>query len=709
MGKAVRIGYAGVVLEGVEGGIGEAAAVFHNRREAESRRQTDDAPGQKTVGKAGGEVGDLVGAGDGGRETTEVVIEIVEVAAGAAVDIREAQLAGLTLQLIAGGGFDLAVAGITGAGEEVAAGGGGEVGAFGGDGDEAIGIVLGIADAEFEIVSEGLFDLEGPDIALGREIAGHGSLKDEFVMAKDFAEGVLEEERPGRDCAIGVVVCEDLAGVAGESVDVQGDAVVEPAEAGVHDGGGAGEGRPGNADAGGEAEGFGEFLRLGAHAEIQGQTGSEDPVIMGEEGVAEIRYFEWQSGSEGDALDQLAGCVEDVDGVFGDRPVLVVVGEIGSDFEVVSTQVVNGFGGNGGAAGEAGGLAALLREIIAAVAGGSEDEIGGALAPDGGVEAGDGEDGFEQAADDGEAVGEGAGVVVGTGVGGGGLGVEVVDVDESQALGSDMDRGRDKVLVRDHPVELSKGVNALLPLQVEGEGQGVDGSFADLVIDAFGEIEFAGDEGAFEIETGGSVAETAQVPTADEEFGEWIVQFPLPFFAAAAGFNGNQAGRKAPVLGQKGGLVNVDGFDAIDGDGEAELAGGRVGDVGGVDDHGAAVFGGGGDHEASPWFANHSGNHGEGVGNGGGLAGKILGVNRGEGGGSGGHLFDGRGGAFDFDGFAVGDGGDEGQFEGDGGVGGEREIGLASDFEIGFGGRDFIASGLESGERGMALGIGLGV
>src|ERR1035441_3538628 len=71
MGKAVRIGYAGVVLEGVEGGIGEAAAVFHHRRYAERCWQADDAPGQKTVGKAGGEVGNLVGADDGRRETTE--------------------------------------------------------------------------------------------------------------------------------------------------------------------------------------------------------------------------------------------------------------------------------------------------------------------------------------------------------------------------------------------------------------------------------------------------------------------------------------------------------------------------------------------------------------------------------------------------------------------------------------------------------------
>src|ERR1039457_6431048 len=111
MGEAVRIGYAGIVLEGVEAGIGKAAAVFHNRRDADGRRQADDAPGQKTVGKAGGEVGDLVGADDGRRETTEVVIEIVEVAPGAAVDVREAQLAGLTFQLVPGGGFKLAVAG----------------------------------------------------------------------------------------------------------------------------------------------------------------------------------------------------------------------------------------------------------------------------------------------------------------------------------------------------------------------------------------------------------------------------------------------------------------------------------------------------------------------------------------------------------------------------------------------------------------------
>src|ERR1017187_2266491 len=116
---------------------------------------------------------------------------------------------------------------------------------------------------------------------------------------------------------------------------------------------------------------------------------------MEKQSIAEIGYFKGRSGGEGDALDQLAGCVEDVDGVLRDRTVLVAVGEIGSDFEVVSTQVVNGFGGKGGAAGEAGGLAALLREIIAAIDRGSEHEIGGALAPHGSVEAGDGEDGFE--------------------------------------------------------------------------------------------------------------------------------------------------------------------------------------------------------------------------------------------------------------------------------------------------------------------------
>src|ERR1017187_8805798 len=106
MGKAVRIGYAGIVLEGVEAGIGKAAAVFHNRRDAEGRgrggggprpgaggeagggvgRREADAPtGQKPGGRAGEVVGDLVGAVDGRRETTEVVIETVEPSLGAAV------------------------------------------------------------------------------------------------------------------------------------------------------------------------------------------------------------------------------------------------------------------------------------------------------------------------------------------------------------------------------------------------------------------------------------------------------------------------------------------------------------------------------------------------------------------------------------------------------------------------------------------------
>src|ERR1035438_1944679 len=532
MGKAIRIGYAGVVLEGVEGGVREAAAIFHDRCDAEGRRQADNAPGQKAVGKAGREVGYLVGADDGRRETTQVVIKIVEVAAGAAVDIRKAQLAGLTLQLVAGGGFNLAVAGIAGAGQEVATGIGGEVGAFGGDGDKAIGIVLGITNAEFEIAGDGLLDLQGPDIALRREIAGRGPLKDELVVAKDLAESVLEEVGSGGDIPrIGVVVCEDLPGVAGEPVDIERDAVVEPAEAGVDDGGGAGDGGPGNADAGGEAEGFGEFLRLGAHTEVNGQAGSENPVVVGEQGVAEIGYFKGGSGGEGDVLNQLAGGVEDVNGVFRDRPVLVAGGEIRSELEVVSSQQVgNGFGRKVGAAAEAGRLAVLLREIIPEIASGSEHQIRGALAPYRGVEAGDGEDGIQQAAEDGEVVGQGAGIVVSTGVRGSGLGVEVVDVDIGQALGSDVYGGRDEVAVGDDPVHLSKGGDTLLFFLIGRASRRVDGGFADLEIDPFGKIEFAGDERAFEIETGGSVAETAQPPTADEEFGEWIIQLPLPFF-----------------------------------------------------------------------------------------------------------------------------------------------------------------------------------
>src|SRR5271157_4649057 len=387
MGKAIRIGYASIVLEDVEAGKGEAAAIFHYRRDAEGPRQADNTPGQKAVRKACREVGDLIGADDGRREATQIVIEIVEVAPGAAVDIGEIQLAGLTLQLVADGGFNLAVAGGAGSGKEVAAGICGQVGAFRGNGDKAIGVVLGITDAEFEVADDGLFDLHRPDIALGREIAGHGSLKNELVMAKHLTEGVLEEERSGGDSTrSGVVVCEDLPGVAGEAVDIERHAVVEPAEAGMNDGGGAGKGGPGNAGAGREAEGFGELLRLGAHTEIEGQARREDPVILGEQGVAEIGYLKWRSGSEGDVLNQLAGCVQYIDGVLGNSPVLIARGEIGSELEVVSAQVVNGLGRKGRSPGDARGLAVLLREIIAAIARGREHQIGSALAPDCGVE-----------------------------------------------------------------------------------------------------------------------------------------------------------------------------------------------------------------------------------------------------------------------------------------------------------------------------------
>jgi hypothetical protein len=173
---------------------------------------------------------------------------------------------------------------------------------------------------------------------------------------------------------------------------------------------------------------------------------------------------------------------------------------------------------------------------------------------------------------------------------------------------------REEVLVGDQPIELRERIHAFLFLLVVGERQLVDFGFADFVVDALGDIELAGDDRALEIEARRGIFEAAQAPAADIEFGQRIVQFPFPLFAAAAGVDGDQTGGEAAVLGQERSLINVDGLHAVDGHGEAELAGGRVGDVGGVHHHGGTMLGSGGNGEGAAGIAQDARDERQGVG-----------------------------------------------------------------------------------------------
>ncbi len=140
-----------------------------------------------------------------------------------------------------------------------------------------------------------------------------------------------------------------------------------------------------------------------------------------------------------------------------------------------------------------------------------------------------------------------------------------------------------------------------------------------------------GQERAFEVEARGGILQPPQVPAADAEFGQRIVQLPFPFVAAPARLHGNQPGGKAAVFGKIRRLVDVEHFHAVNRHRQPELAGSGVGDVGGVYDEGAAVLGAGGDHQPAAGLAHHSRNQRQSVGYRGGTAGKQFGGGGGDG------------------------------------------------------------------------------
>src|ERR1035438_4827518 len=84
-GEAAGIRYTDILLERVHGGVRKAVADLHHRSDTELQRQLHHAPGEETIGHAGGQIADQVGADDGHWETPEVVIEVVQVAARAAI------------------------------------------------------------------------------------------------------------------------------------------------------------------------------------------------------------------------------------------------------------------------------------------------------------------------------------------------------------------------------------------------------------------------------------------------------------------------------------------------------------------------------------------------------------------------------------------------------------------------------------------------
>src|SRR6185295_19342812 len=213
----------------------------------------------------------------------------------------------------------------------------------------------------------------------------------------------------------------------------------------------------------------------------------------------------------------------------------------------------------------------------------------------------------QDAAQDSEVVNEGAGVVVLPVAGSYRLGIEVIGIDEVGVLRAEVKRRRDELFGGDDPIELSKGVEGLSPGLVIGKRQRANRIALKIIVNGGDEEESILDQGAVGHKTRIFIADAAHMKAADTEIRKRVIEIGMPLLAAALGLNRNDALCKAAILGQKRSLQYVDGLDAIQGNTLAKCAGCRIGDIGLVDDHGAAFLSRAVDFQFAFLVANHAG------------------------------------------------------------------------------------------------------
>ena len=144
------------------------------------------------------------------------------------------------------------------------------------------------------------------------------------------------------------------------------------------------------------------------------------------------------------------------------------------------------------------------------------------------------------------------------------------------------------------------------------------------VLDALRKVKAICDQRAVEGDARRSISQTPQMAAANAELGQWIVELKMPLLAATPRFDRDDPSREAPVLGQIGSFENIDRLNTIDGDTHAEPSGGRLGDVGRIDNKGTAVLTTSRDPNLIVGSAHHSGNEREHIGNFGGPIGQVF-------------------------------------------------------------------------------------
>ena len=253
----------------------------------------------------------------------------------------------------------------------------------------------------------------------------------------------------------------------------------------------------------------------------------------------------------------------------------------------------------------------LLREVVPGIDLGLDYVVRIAFWPNAGVESGRRDGILPDPSQDTPLVGNGRGVVARVGVRRGGLRVVVVQIDKLETLRRQVDTCGQQIPGGGDPIDLGEGIESRGLLLIERKRKRENRRLPHFIIETLGEVELPGKNRPFHIEAGSRRTQAAHVPTANIELRQRIVQFPFPFLSPTLRIHRDDSRGETAILREIRSLEVIDAFHDIDRDGQSELAGSRVGYIGGIDEHRIAMLARSGELQCASGLPDDSRNQGQ--------------------------------------------------------------------------------------------------
>jgi hypothetical protein len=195
----------------------------------------------------------------------------------------------------------------------------------------------------------------------------------------------------------------------------------------------------------------------------------------------------------------------------------------------------------------------------------------------------------EPAVRENPAIGDGGEETMLAVVAGDRLRIEGVDVGVAGVLRVEGEDGSQTMSGIDVPIELRLGVDALVDADVVGTGERRSANGVVAVVERLEEKQFPAKERTGKGEMRGETLEAVDMVINPAETGDGILEEPLPFIAATAGGDFDDAAGKGAKFGREGIGEYTHGFDGGGGKTKSGLAGEGIADGGVVDERGGLI------------------------------------------------------------------------------------------------------------------------